>query len=265
MQKIRYKESSTELEEKTKPSLTRSRASIGMESSIGEFYYIPIEKLCPDINQPRKIFSKDSIDELSYSIKNYGVRQPLTIKKMEGNHQGYCIISGERRWRAAKQANLKTVPCIILRQDEKSDEIALIENLHREDLHPIEFGEACLKLIKTKHLKSQSEISNILSVSRGKVSECIALVSLPEEVKKIILSNNIRQRDKLRSVLKIGNDLERAKQILGITPILRNNYSVLRITKTHKGLQIQIGGAKRLSSQETEDLKKMLYKLLNEI
>ncbi len=264
MKKIRYKETSLELEEKAKPSLATSRASIGMESSIGEFYYISVDKLCPDDNQPRKIFSHEALNDLSCSIKEYGIRQPLTVRKEE-NGINYFIVSGERRWRAAKLAGLRTVPCIILRQDEKSEEIALIENLHREDLHPIEFGEACVKLINQNHLKSQSEICNILSVSKGKVSECIALTVLSDEIKKLILSNNIRQRDKLRSVLKVNNNLERAKEILGIIPIPRHNYSVLRITKTHNGLQYQIGGARKLSLQEREDFKDLLQQLLNKI
>jgi ParB family chromosome partitioning protein len=265
MKKIKYKNSPVELEEKMMPSSFRSRASIGMENSIGEFYYIQVEKLYPDAMQPRKVFVKESIDELSDSIKHYGIRQPLTVKKAESDNDLYCIVSGERRWRAAKQANLKTVPCLILKQDESPDEIALVENLHREDLHPIEFGEACLKLIESRKLKSQSELTEMLSVSKGKISECIALGSLSNDIKKIILDNNIRQREKLRLVLKVKNDLEEAKKVLGITPIRRNNYSVLRIVNTHKGFQIQMNGLRRLSAQEKIIFKQSLYKILEKV
>ena len=96
---------------------------------------IDIDLICPNPNQPRKVFEQDKIDELTESIKKYGVIQPIIVRK-EGEF--YTIIAGERRWRACKNANIKTIPCIVRDMEKRNaSEIALIENIQREDLNRI--------------------------------------------------------------------------------------------------------------------------------
>ncbi len=107
--------------------------------------YLDINEIKPNLNQPRKQFNEEKIDELASSIEQYGVIQPIVLRKAD---TGYEIIAGERRWRAARKANLKQVPCILKElTEEENMVIAIIENMQREDLNPIEEAEALQQMI----------------------------------------------------------------------------------------------------------------------
>lgn len=149
---------------------------------------IDIRKIEPNRNQPRKQFDEDAIEELAESIKQFGVIQPLIVKK-KGDY--YEIIAGERRWRASKKAGLKKVPVIIKEYDEKEIlKISLIENLQREDLNPIEEAQAYQKLQEEYGLK-QDEIAVSVSKSRTAITNTMRLLRLDERVQKMIMDNLI--------------------------------------------------------------------------
>lgn len=149
---------------------------------------IDIRKIEPNRNQPRKQFDEDAIEELAESIKQFGVIQPLIVKK-KGDY--YEIIAGERRWRASKKAGLKKVPVIIKNYDEKEIlKISLIENLQREDLNPIEEAQAYQKLKEDYGLK-QDEIAASVSKSRTAITNTMRLLKLDERVQKMVMDNLI--------------------------------------------------------------------------
>jgi len=144
---------------------------------------ISINEIEPNPNQPRKIFDEEALKELSNSIKNHGVIQPLVVNKTD---DGYMIIAGERRWRASKLAGLDTVPCVVKNYTEKQiKEIALIENLQREDLNPIEAARA-IKLLMEEYNFTQEIVADRIGISRSNVANLLRLLSLFPEVVKLV-------------------------------------------------------------------------------
>lgn len=138
--------------------------------------------------QPRKIFDEDALKELADSIKIHGVIQPIIVKNVGDR---YFIIAGERRWRASRLAGLKTIPCIIKNYSEQEiSEIAIIENLQREDLNPIESAKAIKNLISQYNL-TQDEVADKIGKSRPAVANTIRLLLLPESIISLIESNKI--------------------------------------------------------------------------
>lgn len=142
----------------------------------------------PGSNQPRKNFNEDSLQELADSIKQYGIIEPLIVQK---NGSMYKIIAGERRWRAARIAGLKEIPVIVKEySDEEVFEIALIENIQREDLNPIEEAIAYRKLIDEFHLK-QDDIANRVGKSRVAVTNSMRLLKLDERIQQMLIEDMI--------------------------------------------------------------------------
>ena len=156
-------------------------------SSIGE---ISVSLIVPNPNQPRRDFSDKSLDELADSIKELGIVQPITLRNMgDGSYQ---IIAGERRWRAAQRAGLKTVPAYIrTADDEKTMQMALVENIQREDLNPIEIALAYQGLIEQYGLK-QEELSAKVGKKRATVTNYLRLLKLPAQV-QMALKNNVER------------------------------------------------------------------------
>ncbi len=133
--------------------------------------------------QPRKVFSADAIEELSQSIQEYGILQPLIVRK---SIKGYEIVAGERRFRAAKAAGLKKVPVIVKSlDDEKMMELALLENLQREDLTPIEEAQAYSNLMKELDI-TQEILAKRLGKSRSHIANLVRLLTLPPEISDLI-------------------------------------------------------------------------------
>ncbi len=155
------------------------------ESDIKE---LPIIDIRPNPYQPRKTFNEESLKELSDSIKNYGVFQPIIVKK---SIKGYDLIAGERRLRASKLAGLTTIPAIIKDfSDEQMREIALLENLQRENLTPIELAWAYKGIIDSLHIR-QEDLADKIGKSRSHVTNTLGLLRLPEEIQNQILDNKI--------------------------------------------------------------------------
>ncbi|KXZ40751.1 chromosome partitioning protein, ParB family [Alkalithermobacter thermoalcaliphilus JW-YL-7 = DSM 7308] len=149
---------------------------------------ININEIYPNENQPRKLFDKEKIQMLSESIKRYGVLQPILVKKQEN---GYMIVAGERRFRASKMAGLKEMPCVIKELTQRDvAEIALIENLQREDLNAIEEALAYKSLIENYNV-TQEEISEAVGKSRPHITNTIRLLNLDQRVIKLIENSEI--------------------------------------------------------------------------
>lgn len=152
---------------------------------------IDIEKIKANENQPRTIFDDEKIAELAKSIKENGLIQPLIVRKYNRNYQ---IIAGERRYRACKLAGLKTVPCIIKDIDDKQmDTYAIIENIQREDLTPIEEANAYKTLIDTYGM-SQTELANKVGKKQSTIANKLRLLKLSDEVKDALKSKQITER-----------------------------------------------------------------------
>lgn len=150
--------------------------------------YININDIKPNENQPRKTFNEDKISELSASIIEHGIIQPLVVRK---SRAGYEIVAGERRWRAARKAQLKEVPCLIRSfTDEENMLVAIIENMQREDLNPIEEAEGLHQMIKTYGL-TQEEVSKSVSKSRPYITNALRLLKLPEEIQQLVMDGQL--------------------------------------------------------------------------
>ena len=155
------------------------------ESDIVE---IPVSEIRPNPYQPRKSFNQESLDELATSIKNYGVFQPIIVKK---SIKGYDLVAGERRLRASKLAGLETIPAIIKDfTDEEMREIALLENLQRENLTSIELAWAYKGIIDSLHIR-QEDLATKLGKSRSHVTNTLGLLRLPKDVQNMVLDNKI--------------------------------------------------------------------------
>lgn len=149
---------------------------------------IPITLIDRNVNQPRRVFDETALNDLAQSIRTHGVIQPIILVKQG---ERYMIVSGERRFRASKLAGLKTIPAIIKRYtDNEIAEIALIENLQREDLNPIESAVAIKELIDKYHF-TQEEVSEKIGKSRSAVANTLRLLALEPEVVKLIQNNEL--------------------------------------------------------------------------
>ena len=163
---------------------------------------LPVSSIEPNRNQPRKHFDKAELEELTDSIKRYGVIQPLVVQK---KNDYYEIIAGERRWRAAKLAKLKEVPVVIKDYEpQEASEIALIENLQRSDLNPIEEAKAYKNLIEEYDLR-QEDVATRLSKSRSAITNSMRLLNLSDEVQAMIEAGEL-QMGHARALLGLENE-----------------------------------------------------------
>lgn len=165
--------------------------------------YLSIDCVRPNPYQPRKQFSKGALEELCESIKQYGVIQPINVRKMSSNN--YELVAGERRLRAAVMAGLKEIPAIVINiNDNDSAVMALIENLQREDLSYMEEAEGYNNLIND-HGFTQEELAQKIGKSQSTIANKIRLLRLPPMVKKILSDNNLTERH-ARSLLKLHDE-----------------------------------------------------------
>lgn len=166
---------------------------------------IKITKIEPNREQPRKNFEEDALLELSDSIKQFGIIQPLVVQERDGYYE---IIAGERRWRAAKLAGLKEVPVVIKKYTEQEVlEISLIENIQRENLNPIEEALAYKKLIQQFNLK-QDEIAERVSKSRTAVTNSLRLLKLDDRVQQMVIDDKISTGHARTLIVIEDNDLQ---------------------------------------------------------
>lgn len=170
--------------------------------NLNSILYLNINDIKPNVNQPRKRFDDEKIDELAVSIETYGVIQPILIRKSD---IGYEIVAGERRWRAARKANLKQVPCIIKElTEEENMVVSIIENMQREDLNPIEEAEALQQMIERFGL-SQEQVSKSVGKSRPYITNALRLLKLPEHIRQYVVEGKLTNGH-ARAMLGIQND-----------------------------------------------------------
>lgn len=162
----------------------------GEDARVSELVEVGVDEVIRDESQPRKVFGKDGLLELAESIKKHGILQPIVVVR-EG--EKYKIVAGERRWRAAQLAELKTVPVIVRTLDDQSRlEMAIVENAQREDLNPIELATAYAKL-KTQFNLTNEEIGQRVGKSAGSVINTMRLLKLPEEAKKAMQEHGLME------------------------------------------------------------------------
>lgn len=215
---------------------------------IKETNMMDINKIEPNINQPRKDFDEDALQELADSIKQYGLIEPIIVQK--GKKNLYQIIAGERRWRAARIAGVKQVPVIVKDySDQEVMEIALIENIQREDLNPIEEAEAYQRLIDEYHMK-QDEVAEKVSKSRVAITNTLRLLKLDERVRRMVIEDKIKGGH-ARTLLSVKDgdiQYEIALQIFD------QNLSV---RETEKLVKSMLAAPKQKKEQKEEENKQM--------
>ena len=174
---------------------------------------IKIIDIEPNKNQPRRTFNEDTLTELSESIKRYGVIQPIIVNKKDDYYE---IVAGERRWRAAKKAGLEEIPCIVRDDSErKNKEIALIENIQREDLNAIEKAKGYKELMDLYGL-SQSELSEVIGMSQSAIGNTVRLLNLSSDVMNLVVEGKLSEGH-ARQLLYFDDpevQLEVAKEII---------------------------------------------------
>lgn len=154
----------------------------------GTIMLIDINDIKPNSNQPRKTFTEDKIEELAKSIEVHGIIQPIMVRSTK---DGYEIVAGERRWRAARKADLKKVPCIVKELTEEQNMlVAIIENMQREDLNPMEEAEALNQMITTYGL-TQEEVSKSVGKSRPYITNALRLLKLPSQIQQYVIEGNL--------------------------------------------------------------------------
>jgi len=180
---------------------------------------IKINDVEPNAEQPRKVFDQEKLETLAQSIKEHGVVQPIVVRK-EGAR--YIIVAGERRWRASKMAGLKTIPVVVKDlTDKEVMEIALIENLQREDLNPIEEAEAYQRLMNEFQM-TQEDVSKVVGRSRAAIANSVRLLSLAKEVQEMISDGRLTSGH-ARTLITI-NDNQRQKELA--TQIIEKGLNV---------------------------------------
>lgn len=189
--------------------MLNQQLEVKKEEEAQKIHQIEVNKISPNPNQPRKVFNEDSIIKLADSISQYGIIQPLTVRKCG---EFYELVAGERRLRASKELGLTYVPCVIVSiNDTKSAEISIIENLLREDLNMFEQAEAIESLIDTYGL-TQEQIASKLSNSQSFVANKLRLLRYSTSDREIILKNGLTERH-ARSLLRVL-DLDLRQKLL---------------------------------------------------
>ncbi|PJJ30348.1 ParB/RepB/Spo0J family partition protein [Lacrimispora celerecrescens] len=247
-------ESAAEEQEKKnhpKPEQTNTKAE-KEEAEIGKEMFLKLSSIEPNHNQPRMEFREESLMELAESMKEYGVLQPLLVQK-KGDF--YEIIAGERRWRAAKLAGLKEVPVVIREYTkQQSMEIALIENVQREDLNPIEEAKAYQKLMQEFGLK-QEEIAARVAKNRVTITNSMRLLKLEKRVQDMLIQNQITGGH-ARALLAV-DDPELQFQIAG--RIVAENLSVREVEKLVKSI------SKKKEPKEKKEEDESIFLIFREL
>ena len=218
--------------EKIKKGLGR-----GLSSLIGETKVEPqknqvsISDLVPNKYQPRKIFDEASLEDLTNSIKERGMIQPIIVRNSNNDRSKFEIIAGERRWLAAQRAGLHNVPVVITEADDlKSLEFAIVENVQRHDLNPLEEAQGYKRLID-EFSYDQDKVSKFIGKSRAHISNCLRLLSLPQEIIELIIEEKLSQGH-AKILVGLDNAILLAKKIIKKKLSVRQAESLVRIMKS---------------------------------
>jgi len=216
----------------------------GLSSLIGDtkvntnINKLSISELVKNKYQPRKTFNQENLNELTNSIKERGIIQPIIVRKSVDQKFKYEIIAGERRWLAAQNAGLHEVPVVITEADDlKSLEFAIVENVQRIDLNVIEEAQGYQRLINDFSY-DQNKVSQFIGKSRSHVSNCLRLLNLPKEVLDLIKNNKLSQGH-AKILVGLENAFFLAKKIIEKQLSVRQTESLVKIFKTKKILKFK--------------------------
>tara|TARA_B100001248_G_C27380102_1_gene456475 strand:- start:531 stop:1382 length:852 start_codon:yes stop_codon:yes gene_type:complete len=216
---------------KSKKGLGRGLSSLIGDSDIKKSSdKISISSIIPNKNQPRKIFEKDSLEDLKNSIKERGIIQPLIVRKSDNQDDKYELIAGERRWQAAQGAGLHEVPALIIEADNlKSLEFAIIENVQRKDLNAIEEAESYKNLIENFGY-DQEKVSKFIGKSRSHISNSLRLLTLPNKIIDMIKHEKISQGH-AKILIGLNNATLVAEKIINKKLSVRQTENLVRLLK----------------------------------
>ena len=221
---------------------------------------ISISSIVPNKNQPRKIFIKEALEELKNSIKERGIIQPLIVRKSDDQNNKYELIAGERRWQAAQLAGLHEVPVIIIEADNlKSLEFAIIENVQRKDLNPIEEAESYKNLIENFGY-DQEKVSQFIGKSRSHISNSLRLLTLPEKIIDMIKNEKITQGH-AKILIGLENALLLAEKIFRKKLSVRQTESLVRSIK-NSSIKSNVGKDSNIIATENELTDKIGMRVL---
>ena len=223
---------------KIKRGLGRGLSSLIGDSKIEtNINKLSISDLVRNKNQPRKLFDKDSLEGLTNSIKERGIIQPIIVRRSQDQRAKYEIIAGERRWLAAQNAGLHEVPVVITEADDlKSLEFSIVENVQRHDLNAIEEAEGYQRLIDD-FLYDQDKVAKFIGKSRSHISNCLRLLSLPNEVIDLIQNNKLSQGH-AKVLVGLENAFFVAKKIIDKKLSVRQAENLVKIFKSKKTSKI---------------------------
>ena len=223
-------------------------------TNVGQETKIPIANLKPSPSQPRRLFNKNSINELADSIKAKGLVQPLVVRPSPSDANSYEIIAGERRWRAAQIAQLHEVPVVIRNfNDTEALEVAIIENVQRSDLSPIEEAAGYKRLIEN-HGHTQEDLSGIVGKSRSHIANIIRLLSLPQSIQDMITEGKISSGH-ARAIMNSAFPEQLAEKIINENLSVRDAEN---LAKDKKGIIKKI----KLKDPDTIDLENKISEKL---
>lgn len=184
-----------------------------------EIISISVDKIFPNTYQPRLFFDEEALEELSQSIREHGIIQPITVRQRGGSYE---IVAGERRWRAARIAQFEDVPCNVIEiTDTQSAEIALLENLQREDLNFMEEAEAYYNLIND-HKFTQDELAKRMGKKQSTIANKLRLLKLSDNIRNICVKNKLTERH-ARALLSLPNE---ELQLKVVEKVIKNSLNV---------------------------------------
>ena len=219
---------------KSKKGLGRGLSSLIGDSEITENKStISISSIVRNKYQPRKNFEKESLEELTNSIRERGIIQPIIVRKSEDQDGKFEIVAGERRWQAAQNASLHEIPAIIIKADNlKSLEFAIVENVQRKDLNPIEEAEGYKKLID-EFRYDQEKVAKFIGKSRSHITNCLRLLTLPQKIIQYVIDEKISQGH--AKILVGSNNIELlADKVISKKLSVRQTEALVRLTKGYK-------------------------------
>ena len=244
---------------KSKKGLGRGLSSLIGDSDVNTSNVkISISSIIPNKNQPRKIFEKESLEELTNSIKERGIIQPLIVRKSDDNNDKFELVAGERRWQAAQSAGLHEVPVVVIDADNlKSLEFAIIENVQRKDLNVIEEAESYKNLIENFGY-DQEKVSQFIGKSRSHISNTLRLLNLPQKLIEMIRLEKISQGH-AKILIGLENASLLAEKILKKKLSVRQTENLVRFLK--KGSSKKIFKDPNVTATEQELTEKIGMKV----
>ena len=251
------------IQNRLKKGLGRGLSSLlGDTSKKIETNKVSIKDLVRNKYQPRKNFNKENLEELTNSIREQGVIQPIIVRPDKSSEGKYEIIAGERRWLASQNAGLHEVPVVILNVDDvKSLEFAIVENVQRQDLNPIEEARGYQKLIDDFNY-NQEKLSKFIGKSRSYIANSLRLLTLPEEVLKMVEQGNL-SAGHARSLIGLMNSVDIAKKIIQKKLSVRQSEALVRQVRDKKFKLVSKKDSNILDLQKTLEEKTGLIVSIN--